>query len=359
VVFAVAQLTGSLVEAQVPPVQDGVWAGSSLTVPRRSSQANFAVAAEFRRDSNAPGNQIEDVHAQIVGPAGLATGCAVPSLASTPVTYSGNVDDPDTASFATPIAFPCNGTYHVVTRACTDVLLQPRCDAAAPPANPNPDRWLTMTAVVDVVVAPGRVSGLTVKQTGRTATLSWQPPAASPPDLVGYIVERASSGAPYEVRTTTRTTTFADALPESGGALRWRVRAQRAAPGKPVTGDAAAAEVVSLEVAPVPSALPPAAAAASTTGVTPRRTTGSARTRTTTRNRPTTATTLDTGFDERLPYELDGEGDDPVIADEQSAATVHQGQDANAGLAVPIAAAMVLAVWGAHLRRLTKLARAP
>jgi hypothetical protein len=76
--------------------------------------------------------------------------------------------------------------------------------------------------------------------------------------------------------------------------------------------------------------------------------------------RPTTPTTLDTGFGETLPFDLDRvEGpEDPVLPDDGFASLLYD-EEAGAGLLVPGATAAVLAVWAMHLRYLNRLAKRP
>lgn len=74
--------------------------------------------------------------------------------------------------------------------------------------------------------------------------------------------------------------------------------------------------------------------------------------------RPTTPTTADTGFDDELPYDEEPGEEDPVLPDDELAA-FFDGDVASRGMLIPIATALVLAVWAFHLRMLARLARVP
>jgi hypothetical protein len=71
-----------------------------------------------------------------------------------------------------------------------------------------------------------------------------------------------------------------------------------------------------------------------------------------------TTTTEDGGFDETLPYDpIDG----PLEAErpDDELAAFFDGEGAGRGMAIPVATALVLAVWAFHLRVLARAARPP
>jgi len=67
-----------------------------------------------------------------------------------------------------------------------------------------------------------------------------------------------------------------------------------------------------------------------------------------------TTTTLDTGFNESLPYERGAEN--PVLPKDAMASIVTDGRGGR-GMAIPVATALVLAIWAVHLRMLARAAR--
>ena len=64
---------------------------------------------------------------------------------------------------------------------------------------------------------------------------------------------------------------------------------------------------------------------------------------------------VDTGFNEELPYDLDGQGDDELAGESPGSDPVSALP--GRGLAIPIAVGLVLAVWALHLRFLARAAR--
>ena len=68
-------------------------------------------------------------------------------------------------------------------------------------------------------------------------------------------------------------------------------------------------------------------------------------------------TTIDGGFAGELPYDDSEPGEeDPVLPDDELASLFTDGA-AGRGMAIPIATALVLAVWAFHLRFLARASR--
>ena len=68
-------------------------------------------------------------------------------------------------------------------------------------------------------------------------------------------------------------------------------------------------------------------------------------------------TTVDDGFSDQLPYDASEPGeDDPVLPDDELASIFTDGA-AGRGMAIPVATALVLAVWAFHLRFLARASR--
>jgi hypothetical protein len=66
-------------------------------------------------------------------------------------------------------------------------------------------------------------------------------------------------------------------------------------------------------------------------------------------------TTADTGFEESLPYEQGP--NDAVLPGGESLASIDTHGQAGRGLVIPVATALVLAIWAVHLRMLARAAR--
>lgn len=223
--------------------------------------------------------------------------------------------------FAFDAPFPCNQRYQV--RATVAPEQRPLRD----------DTNLVLNLLVDVALPPAPATGVTADVGGdRTVTVRWgsEPQA---PDFEGYRVERAVGDEPFrrvgEVGATQ--TSFVDGgVPDAGGTLRYRVIAMRPGP----RGDTTVfAEPSSPAVAEVPAAPGEATAGDGTqadgtggdggTGGTG----GTSGTSPTVRRaqrgaitRRTTATTIDTGYQESLPFDRSASptapppGDPAVVA---------------------------------------------
>lgn len=76
----------------------------------------------------------------------------------------------------TDSSFILNGTYQA---AVCDTYTQNACQSSSAPV------------AIGVAVPPGEPTHVSAKASGAQVTVTWQPPAAVPPDLVGYTVSRA------------------------------------------------------------------------------------------------------------------------------------------------------------------------
>lgn len=285
----------------------------------------------------------------------------------------------------------CNGTYDVRVGAVAAgfYIVIPTSEASPELAH----------AGVQVVAPPPAVSGLDAAVSGSDVNLSWSPPAAyaggPPADFAGYVVERKVGADFQAVGSVDATTTqFADrGVLTTSVSQQYRVRAARQG--------AAADQLVLSGVGDSPTrsvsrAAPPNGSTSTTVG-SPRTTVGSpttaggrgvrlttgGRSATTARGsaslssnrsgtRSTSPTTRRSGARpsiNALPYSDDPLDDvepgepDPVLPDGQLAsgpalrgATEEPGQLA---LLTPVAIGAVLLVWAAHLRFLSRQARAP
>lgn len=258
--------------------------------------------------------------------------------------------------------------------------------------------------IVTVRMPAPTVTGVTTTPTddGRSIDVTWDDMRPAAPDLSGYIVERKvgddfeelASLAPEEHAYSDRE------LPESGGEATYRVFATRAAPGGSVTSQSSSEAATPFVAAPTDDSDASGSSSGDATGVGAGGGTttgagdnagGSASsdssqpsrtgvTRVAPRSprfsvslpsallRPgpraaagsTTPTTVDGGFDESLPYAT-AEGaepgdEDPVLPDDEMASIFTESQPGR-GMAIPVAVALVLAVWALHLRMLAAASR--
>lgn len=202
-------------------------------------------------------------------------------------------------NFAFDAPFPCNRRYQV--RA----TVAPRDRAF------RDDGVLVLNLWVAVAIPPAPTTGLTASAGSGTVDLRWDA-AAHEPDFVGYQVRRsAGGGEPTAIGETgpDGSSFVDDDLPAGGGTLRYQVVGMRPGPDAGTTVFASSGTPATVDVAPRSGGAGPAPAPGSGgTGTslgpagagpaTPpghRATTAPAR-------RSTTATTVDTGYAERLPF---------------------------------------------------------
>jgi hypothetical protein len=252
--------------------------------------------------------------------------------------------------FAFEASFPCNRRYLV--RA----TVVPRSRPLADDAPQALDLW------VAVAVPPAPVSDLraTFASSPRAVTVAWDTTSREP-DLQGYEIRRSTDGGPFEAiaDAAPSATSFTDAfLPPDGGELRYQVVSMRPAPDGDATVFAPTGSIAEVEVAAAPrgatvaaspggssdgggSALGGQWAAGPTgTGVSSVRRVfqapGSAR---------TTATTIDTGYQQHLPF---GSGSGSAVA------TFEDGDGAQRQTLLLVGGAVLAFTWAMLLRFLSR-----
>lgn len=346
-------------------IDGGEWAGSFVNHPPAvtSDPGSTPVEGAFVRDRS---YGQPSVTMTITPPAGLAGSCphgTARSIQST-VTPEGSGFTTNRYRFSWNVPFGprvCNGTYGV--------------EIVADVVGDDP----RLTTSIDVAVPPAMVLGVTADEVDdRVVEVSWGAPADPPPDLVGYTVVRSASSdeTRFAVDDPAATSFTDDDLPAEGGTVRYQVLARRWAPGGEVTstGGEAAQPVT---VAPAPDDTDPApgggSGAGSGTGggtapgaapggpATPRfraPLVGSVSSGLVPPLlRPSPPTTVDDGFAETLPFEDAEPGEEEAVPPGDELASAFYEGEAGRGLVIPIATALVLAVWAFHLRFLSKAAR--
>jgi hypothetical protein len=310
----------------------------------------------------------------VARPPDLPAACSVPEIpAPAPATTRVPFD-------VTP-PFECNGSYPV---------------AITGTANGGGGTATLNRTFVVAMPAPA-VTGVAVKLDGDAVDIRWDDMTAQAKDLTGYQVTRqVGTAAPKVVAEVqpradgTIPTTARDTDLPDDGVLTYQVVAVRSHTGPGPAGQGSRAAITREgEPAPAPgdgpgtpgegpgdapvadgAGSPPGDGSAPATGgqrpsrgapprvgingtfrapalgpISPGGRAGS-----------TTSTTIDTGFEEDLPYDpVDG----PLEAqtpDDELAAFFNE-DSAERGMAIPIATALVLAVWAFHLRVLARAAR--
>lgn len=341
------------------------WAGSAVNAS--ASGGTITVQALFDR---APDRTIQIRLSVIGGPEG--PGCARPADVVTDAT-------PTPKAATATFTVSCNGRYTVMAAATTtNNDFFPRDDASR-------------SAQVDISMPAPTVSGLTATAEGRRVSVRWDDMRGAAPDVSGYAVERSLDGAPFDglVSVGPDQTAITDTdLPPTAGTAAYRVTAMRPAPdgtkvsaaSVPAATPYPAAPVDPETGQPVPNEGSPAGGGDGAGGSTggdqagggSGRSGGSGGGVTLPRVgisgtffppllRPstvdlgaTTSTTVDGGFAEELPYDPEAE-DGPSDGDEL--ALFDAEGTAGRGMVIPIATALVLAVWALHLRMLARAAR--
>ncbi len=226
----------------------------------------------------------------------------------------------------------------------------------------------------------------------RTVTVTWDDMSGAAPDLTGYTVERKVDDGVFKELATpdAHTQSYEDTtLPDMGGDATYRIFATRPSPSGDKVSAASDTAAISFADAPPGSTTTTTDASngtsatggsagssnesggageqAATAGGSPA---GGSRAGVSPPHvfsgtflppllRPasqtiSTTTTLDTGFNESLPYEKGAEN--PVLPKDAMASIVTDGQPGR-GMAIPVATALVLAIWAVHLRMLARAAR--
>lgn len=260
--------------------------------------------------------------------------------------------EPDGATFHVQARFPCNRIYEI--RA--NVQSNPGSGLGGRVPEPR-----AMPLLVAVAIPPAPVAVVEAEVDGREVTLSW--PGNSEPDLLGYVVER--DGEPIGEVAAGDTTRFVDRdPPAAGGPVDYRVIAYRQGPDGEVKQVGSAPTAVTAEVPAEPGAADEGASAepdpqvggdeqAPPSGAPPGGgASGGARSQAPARLG--TATTLDTGFGETLPFDTSGEAAAPPTGDPAVVATFDDEADGldekqrlsfiAGGLAVLMGAAVILHV---------------
>lgn len=251
----------------------------------------------------------------------------------------------------------CNGVYDV--RAFATVDPAGPVDPGAPGTESEP---LTAEGV-RVSLAPPSPTGVAASAApDRVVTVRWSAPSAwspsAPSDARGYRIERVGpDGAPVivgEVADDQTSVTDDDLVAAPPGTYRYRVVALRAgATGSPV---ASAPGEGSVEIAAATAPTTTAARAASgarSGGSTAARSAGRAAVAP-----PTTE--FDPGFSEELDYgDVELGPEEAVAPPDANLFEVVSEDPVGAGVLVPFAVALCLAVWAGHLRHLSRRATAP
>ncbi|MFZ6003587.1 MAG: hypothetical protein ACOYXM_06590 [Actinomycetota bacterium] len=353
-------------------ISGGRWAGSALDPgPTAVDVGSYNLSGTFRRDIN------RSVQVTLsASPAGTGACGIEPTVLPPGTTPRG---------FAANVPIPCNGIYTLAATAVTTDN-----NAVFPEETATLDRQVAVSAP-----AP-QVTGVEASAQGRTITVIWNDMLPEAPDLAGYVVERSINGSAFEeVAATNPDELFYDDsdLPSSKGTATYRVLAVRPSP------DGDKVSVASEEAATPFVAAPRTGGSGGDGGSDGGSGTdgsgsdggsggsdgggggsdgsgagGSSKPRVSAPRvfsgtflppllRPvsqtvTTPTTLDTGYDESLPYaRRSGGGDDePALASESTSSILTDGKPGR-GMVIPVATSLVLAIWAIHLRMLARAAR--
>ncbi len=352
-------------------IGSGNWSGSTLDAgPSAVSASSYRLSGTFQHKLNRTASVTVSASPAGSGP------CSIPQAAL--------------ASAATPRSFqvtmsiPCNGTYTLSAVATTTDN-----NAFFPTESATLDRTVAVSAPAPTV------TGVQANADGRTVTVSWDDMTSSAPDLSGYLIERKIGAGSFEELATVPADqrSYADsALPDSGGEASYRVSAIRPSPSGDMVSSASREAATPFVAAPTPTTDTTGAGTGGSasgggggatgssgsggplssgqSGAGGARASGGSAPRVSAPHvfsgtflppllRPAsqtiaTTTTLDTGFNESLPYERGAA--DPVLPKDAMASIVTTSQ-AGRGMAIPVATALVLAVWAFHLRMLARAAR--
>lgn len=355
-------------------IDSGEWAGSRVArpAPVTSDPGSTIVEGTFTRDRPYAMNGVEVL---VSPPSGLDPSCPHGTPRAIPASYTAENSSvgASTWHFSAGVPFgprACNGSFSV--RITVDVVGMQR------PEEP------VLTTVIDVAVPPLPVVGVVAERTGdREVVVSWAAPTDRPPDFLGYTVIRTSAAGEatsFQIDDPAATAFADEDPPAEGGEVRYQVVARRWAPSGEVTSTGGEAPTP-VQVEPAPDD-PPAAddddagsgggasggGSGAPGGSRGGAASGGSRVRQPLVGRassgfipplltPSPPTTLDTGFSETLPFEEQEAGSqDPVLPDDELASALYE-DEAGRGLAIPVATALVLAVWAFHLRYLAKASR--
>jgi len=355
-------------------ISGGNWDGSALEGGATTTTANaYALRGTFRHNPNRPIKVT--VSTNPVGEGACATSRVTLPTANTP------------QSFEATLSIPCNGVYTIVAAAVTT-----ENNAFFPPESASLDRRVAVSAPAPVV------TGVTADGDGRSIEVRWDDMTAAAPDVSSYVVQRQlnNGGFVHLANVNVSRQSFVDNdLPDEGGDAAYQVLSVRPAPDGEKRSAASTAASASYPDAPSPTttrgtggdssggsdgsgdggstdggttgsggstgASGDGTAPGSAGGAPP--TVGAPRVFSGTFLPPllrpatqsiTTPTTLDTGFADTLPY-TEGAPERALPGD--SLASITSDGDVGRGMVIPIATALVLAVWAVHLRMLARAAR--
>jgi len=347
-------------------VPSGAWAGSALDPgPGAIDGDAYRLSGTFRHRFNRP-VQIEVT----ASPAGSGP-CSVSSVALP----SANTP----RAFSATLRIPCNGTYTLVATAVT--------------TDSNPVVGAEAVALdrrISVAAPAPEVTGLSVDGGGRSVTVTWDDMRGAAPDLDSYVIERKLGDGDFEEidRVSPDAKASIDEnLPAKGGEATYRVLAVRPSPGGLLLSSSGEEAATTFDDAPTdPTTGPGGGSGTGGTGgggggsggggtgsggggstpgprgtsvAPPRVFSGTflpPLLRPAAQTLSTTPTTIDDGFTDALPYEQEA-GDEEAVLPEGAMASVTSERAAGRGMAIPLATALVLAVWAFHLRLLARAAR--
>jgi hypothetical protein len=364
-------LVASPVAAQEPPNPNepqGQWTGTTV------GPDGSRVKGVLRWRASFPQTRVDrfEVQLRVTEATPSQEGCPVPDPLA-PHTF----DVPSTSlgdqrfegTFTRNIQVACNGRYSVQATALAHWTWSVN---DGPPAT-GTDTWTSPPIGVTVARSAGRPRDLSAERASEhEVLLAWKAPEQPKPhDFLGYAVDRiGEDGSTTRLATGMSRTTLLDDDADDGQALDYRVVTLREGPGGPGTTPIESEPATAgVEGPPEPEPVTTTTEAGSAEvadggsqggGGAPdvrRPRTGSSRPRI--GSAPSvTPTTVDTGFDESLPFDPDRMVGprDAVTPDDEFASLIFD-EPEGAGLAVPAATAAVLAVWAMHLHHLNRLAR--
>jgi hypothetical protein len=356
------------------------WAGSAITSSSATTEPDPQITATFLRAYDPTTSRVVAT-TRVTAPEGLPAGCAS-SLGTSgdhgPLAREGDKTHRTTASLTTT----CNGEYAVTVTATRQAR---SCGilGCSPWASTSDVHTLSGTLAVRAPAPP--VAGATATQgSGRSVVIGWTPAVDAPPDFLGYRVERVSaSGDTVTIATIddrTASSVVDDEPPAEGGTTTYHVYGRRAAPGGEV---GSAATSTSTEVTPLPGGGggdgdgddggsdgdPDGGSPGGGPGVTspggrsPSISGGPGSVRAPRVGSPSrrlfpplASPAVDAGFEETLPFEAEPGDADPVLPDDELASSGFT-DVAGRGLVIPVATALLMAVWAFHLRYLARAAR--
>lgn len=355
-------------------ITSGNWNGSALDGgPSSVAVGAYELKGTFRHAALG-GRQVQVTVSS--DPAGAGS-CAI-----APVTLPSG-DTP--RAFSLALAIPCNGTYRLVANAVT---------TDNSPIRPADSAVLDRT--VSVVAPPPNVMRLQLTLEDRVVELAWDDVSGAAPDLTGYIIERKVDDDTFtridRVGADEQTYTD-DNLPDISGEATYRVLATRPSPDgeqMSASGDEASTLFEGEDTGSTGgtggsdgSAGTGGSGSAdggaggtggSDTGSTGGSSGGSAGGARFAAPRPfsgsflppllrpaiqtiTTSTTLDPGYGDVLPYGARAGSAAPVDSGGNGVSSISSREEPRRGMVIPVATALVFAIWGFHLRVLARAAR--